>query len=62
MAVAINRTITFKTGSVKLGGTTFVYYPSTSTGTFFGGSENGTMFVEGKFQIAASKPIDVPTQ
>jgi hypothetical protein len=62
MAIAVNRTINFKSGTVKIKGTNYSYYPSTTTGTFFGGSESGTMFVEGKFSVAASKPIDVSAQ
>jgi hypothetical protein len=62
MDAAINRTITFKSGTVRLNGTTYSYFPSTSSATFFGGASDTTRFVEGKFSIAASKPIQVPVQ
>jgi hypothetical protein len=62
MSLAMNRTITFKSGTIKINGIKYSYYPSTTTGTFFGGAEDGTLYVEGKFSIAASKPINVPTQ
>lgn len=62
MSLAMNRTITFKSGTVKINGINYSYYPSTTTGIFFGGAEDGTLYVEGKFSIAASKPINVPTQ
>jgi uncharacterized repeat protein (TIGR03803 family) len=62
MSLAMNRTITFKSGTIKINGVNATYFPSTTTGTFFGGAEDGTLYVEGKFSIAASKPINVPTQ
>jgi hypothetical protein len=58
--VSVNRSISFKTGTVRLNGTTFTYYPSTSTASFFGGNEQGTRFLEGKFRISASNAIEVP--
>ena len=60
--VSVNRSISFKTGTVRLNGTTFTYYPSTSTASFFGGNEQGDRFLEGKFSISASRPIDVPAK
>ena len=60
MSVAMNRTINFKSGTVKINGANYSYYPSTTSGTFFGGSEDGTLFVEGKFSVGASTPISIP--
>ena len=60
MSVAMNRTINFKSGTVKINGANYSYYPSTTSGTFFGGSEDGTLFVEGKFNVGASTPISIP--
>jgi hypothetical protein len=60
--VSVNRSISFKTGTVRLNGTAFTYYPSTSTASFFGGNEQGDRFLEGRFRISASKPIDVPAR
>jgi LPPG:FO 2-phospho-L-lactate transferase len=60
--VAVNRSIAFKTGTVRLNGTTYTYYPSTSTASFFGGTEDGTRFLEGRFTLSASKPIEVPAR
>jgi len=62
MSVAMNRTINFKSGTVKINGINYSYYPSTTTGTFFGGSEDGTLFVEGKFSVGASTPITIPAE
>ncbi len=60
--VAVNRSIAFKTGTARLNGTTYTYYPSTSTASFFGGTEDGTRFLEGRFTLSASKPIEVPAR
>lgn len=62
MDVSVNRSISFKTDTVRLNGTTYTYFPSTSSATFFGGAGDGSRFVEGRFSIAASKPIQVPAQ
>jgi hypothetical protein len=62
MSVAMNRTINFKSGTVKINGVNYTYYPSTTSGTFFGGSEDGTLFVEGQFSVGASKPITIPAE
>jgi len=60
--LAMNRTIIFKSGTVKINGINYSYYPSTTSGTFFGGSEDGTLFVEGKFSVGASTPISISAE
>jgi hypothetical protein len=47
---------------MKLNGANDSYYPSTTAGTFFGGAADGTLFVEGKFNVTASTPITLPAQ
>jgi hypothetical protein len=47
---------------MKLNGANDSYYPSTTAGTFFGGAAAGALFVEGKFNVTASKPITLPAQ
>jgi hypothetical protein len=57
--LSMNRLITFKSGMVKLNGINYSYLPSTSSGTFFGGEVDGSLFIEGKFTVAPSKALNV---
>ena len=60
MSVNLCRTIAFRSSTYKLNSVTYSYYPSTTSGYFFGADSSNSEFVEGKITIAAPAPIQVP--
>lgn len=57
MNVSMSRSLAFRSAKIKSGKETFLYYPSTSQGYFFGADAGNSEYVEGRFTISAPGSI-----